>query len=212
MCITTFAITLTAGLVTIAVSLNVVSNKNVSDFNDVNSVRSNREELGKHCVFSKKEWGGKASLLCDKPLYHPTEYVIISHTGGRVCKNFFECSELMQQIQAQWSTQHSDIGQNFLIGGDGNIYVGRGWDIQNSYRDNSIVIGFTGNFAFDCLKPNMIAGLKQLLEQGVKLKKLKPGYKLVCHNQTYHTLSPGRNVYNVISKFSHFCPGRVEID
>ncbi|KAF2898070.1 hypothetical protein ILUMI_08113 [Ignelater luminosus] len=208
---------LTTVLVTVAVSLNLTSNNSITDVdsNNINHVNGDElgKTLGKHYAFSKKEWGGRPALNFTKPLHHPTEYVIISHTGGRVCKDFIECSAVMQQIQSMHVTnQMPDIGHNFLIGGDGNIYAGRGWDVQNFQKNNSIAIGFTGNFVFDELKSNMISALKELLRQGVELKKLALDYKLVCHNQTGNTLSPGQNVYKVISKFPHFHPGFVVIE
>lgn len=43
-----------------------------------------------------------------------------------------------------------DIGYNFLVGDDGNIYEGRGWGIKGAhspkYNANSLGICFIGNF------------------------------------------------------------------
>lgn len=43
-----------------------------------------------------------------------------------------------------------DIGYNFLVGGDGNVYEGRGWDIHGAHlpelNSNSIGICLLGNF------------------------------------------------------------------
>ena len=47
---------------------------------------------------------------------------------------------------ADWS----DIGYNFLIGGDGRVYEGRGWGVQgaHTYGYNSIAVGicYIGDF------------------------------------------------------------------
>jgi peptidoglycan recognition protein len=44
----------------------------------------------------------------------------------------------------------SDIGYNFLVGGDGNIYEGRGWERVGAhapgYNSNSMGICFIGSF------------------------------------------------------------------
>jgi hypothetical protein len=55
----------------------------------------------------------------------------------------------------------------------------------------------------------MIEALQELLAEGVALGKLDDDYKIVCHNQTKATLSPGVNVYKVIQTWSRFLPGRL---
>ncbi|KAF2888615.1 hypothetical protein ILUMI_17558 [Ignelater luminosus] len=122
-------------LITVVITLKATSNNCVNDtsitFTDRSLLMYTKEDSGgkfssntleEHYAFSKKEWGGRPALNFTKPLHHPTEYVIISHTGGRVCKDFIECSAVMQQIQSMHlANLLPDIGQNFLIGGDGNI-------------------------------------------------------------------------------------------
>lgn len=46
--------------------------------------------------------------------------------------------------------QWNDIGYNFLVGGDGAVYVGRGWDDEGAHtlghNKRSIGIAFIGDF------------------------------------------------------------------
>ncbi|KAK4877744.1 hypothetical protein RN001_010250 [Aquatica leii] len=164
-------------------------------------------------MYTKSEWGGRPSLNHTRPLTHPTEYVLISHTASQFCETFATCSTKMQQMQSQHVSEFNspDIGYNFVIGGDAGIYVGRGWDIRNFHTDRNIGISFIGNFVYDYLTVEMIEALKEVLELGVKLDKLWANYKLICHNQTSNTLSPGEHVYMEISKLPHFYDGVITI-
>lgn len=142
-------------------------------------------------------------------LPHPTNYVIISHTASDFCESFSECSKLVRSFQEYHvgTLNSPDIGYNFLIGGDGNVYVGRGWDVRNFHRDDSIGISFIGNYIYDKLNPMMIAATQNLILHGVRLGKLSKDYKLICHNQTSATQSPGKNVYSVVKQWPHFAAG-----
>ncbi|KAF5295469.1 hypothetical protein FQR65_LT10457 [Abscondita terminalis] len=182
-----------------------------NDRDDIkHEIKTTVTPLMSHKIFDREDWGGRPSKNFTKPLTLPVEYVMISHTAGRFCRTFSECSSIVQQIQSMHVSHNSpDIGYNFLIGGDGNVYVGRGWDIVNYHQDGMIGISFIGNYVFDELLPNMISALEELLGVGVKFGKLTNDYKLVCHNQTFATLSPGQNVYIKISQMPHFYEGRI---
>lgn len=169
------------------------------------------KNLSDHRLIYREEWGGKPPLS-KVPLIPPVEYVIISHTAGPFCSTTIECSSTVQTIQAQHVSvlQSPDIGYNFLIGGDANIYVGRDWGTRNFHMDGCIGISFIGNYVYDSLTDAMIEAGQMLLEAGLKKKVLSEEYKLIAHNQTYNTLSPGQNIYEVIKEWPHFYPGEVD--
>ncbi|KYB28764.1 Peptidoglycan-recognition protein SC2-like Protein [Tribolium castaneum] len=168
-----------------------------------------RLPLGPGAIIEKKIWGGRATLNFSKPLPHPTHFVIVSHTVTPTCSDFPACSQRVQSMQDYHvgNLKSPDIGYNFVIGGDGNAYVGRGWDIRNFHMDDSIGISFIGNFLHDHLTTEMISVAKKLLDEGVKSGKLARDYKLVAHNQTFRTESPGPNVYKEIKNWPHFDAG-----
>lgn len=167
---------------------------------------SDLPSIDNHKVINRKQWGGRPSINKLENLQHPINLVIISHTATKFCNTTEECSKTVSTIQSYHiSAKHMfDIGYNFLIGGDGNIYVGRGWDAVNFHNKDSIDISFVGNFVFDRLNDKMIDAGKKLLHQGLELGKLTSKYKLLGHNQTMATLSPGPNVYSVIRQWAHF--------
>lgn len=162
--------------------------------------------LGNHSVFYKEEWRGKRFTRKTR-MPHPVGLVIISHTSTNFCKNFYNCARILRGIQnSHMFKGFWDIGTNFAIGGDGNIYVGRGWDVLNCHPHLSIGISFIGNYDFDNLDANMEDAAQRLLQQGVTLGKLSEDYLLVGHNQTCrtHQRSPGEYVYRKIKTWTHF--------
>ena len=64
-----------------------------------------------------------------------------------------------------------DIGYNFLIGGDGRAYVGRGWTRlgahNRGYNAQSIGVAFMGSFQEEAPADRMISGVQNLIRSGV---------------------------------------------
>lgn len=64
------------------------------------------------------------------------------------------------QIYHMQSRRLDDITYNFLFGSDGNVYVGRGWDIQGEhtegYNDESICISFIGTYIHEAAPARQI--------------------------------------------------------
>lgn len=160
-------------------------------------------------IISRAQW--KASPANKKlPIVQkPIKYMIISHTAGRFCETLQSCSAIVHAIQKFHIPQSGDIKYNFLIGSDGNIYEGRGWELQNTIRDSSVNVGLIGNFLYDRMTENILKAVKNLLMIGVEDNYLASDYILVCHNQTANTESPGTNAYSKIKTFPHFTPGIV---
>lgn len=100
------------------------------------------------------------------------------------------------------------IGYNFMVGGDGRVYVGRGWDYIGAHtiKHNSDSIGIAFIGSFDKSEPTQLQlrGCELLLEEGVRLMKLSPKYQVYGHRQLLATQSPGDRLYNIIRTWSHF--------
>ncbi|XP_069701768.1 uncharacterized protein [Periplaneta americana] len=170
---------------------------------------------GGHHIFSKSDWRG-AQAISKRPLLHPTPIVIISHTITPKCLNFQDCSERMRSIQffhmgksRTKGKEFVDIGYNFVIGGDGNVYEGRGWDVASFHQKSEGVIGisFIGDYRErDFLTDGEIEAAQQLLVLGVNMGKISPSYALIGHNQTFRANSPGENIVKVIQKWPKWSP------
>lgn len=71
----------------------------------------------------------------------------------------------------------------FQVGGDGNVYVGRGWDTANAYANMSLAVCFMGDYGR--YEPNdlQLSALDHLLTFGEKHRLLTEDYKIVAHRQ-----------------------------
>lgn len=100
------------------------------------------------------------------------------------------------------SMRWDDIAYNFLVGGDGAAYEGRGWETEGAhtkgFNKRSICIAFIGTF-ITVLPPERQSQVAlKLIEEGLRLGKLDPNYKLYGHRQLMGTESPGLALYEEI--------------
>lgn len=102
----------------------------------------------------------------------------------------------------------NDIGYNFLVGGDGNVYEGRGWDNEGThtkaYNKKSLGIAFIGDFTYKSPTQVQIDAAKKLLEFGLENNKLAKGYKLLGSRQVSNNRSPGNKLYEIIQSWEHW--------
>ncbi|KAH9375601.1 hypothetical protein HPB48_013815 [Haemaphysalis longicornis] len=65
-----------------------------------------------------------------------------------------------------------DIGYNFVIGGDGRVYEGRGFGVEGAHtlghNTDSLGIAFTGDYRHTRPSDKMLAAAQRLIECGVR--------------------------------------------
>ncbi|XP_077977924.1 peptidoglycan-recognition protein SC2-like [Glandiceps talaboti] len=134
-------------------------------------------------------------------------YVIIHHTDTGSCSTVSSCSSILRGIQ-NWHMDNNDwvdIGYNWLIGGDGKVYAGRGWNSQGAhspgYNSKSYGIAFIGDFVSSKPTQAAINSAKALLKCAVDTGKLSSGYVLYAHKDV-------RSSY----RMSRHCPLRRDTD
>lgn len=112
------------------------------------------------------------------------EYIVVNHTGGPQCHDIQTCCNRFREIQDKDMNVEKlrDIRFNFLIGGDGIIYEGRGWHNRNEIGTNTIDIGYIGNFTDETLH-NINDNIDDLLTDGFKSNVDTTGAQLICYNQ-----------------------------
>ncbi|XP_061399896.1 peptidoglycan-recognition protein SC2-like [Musca vetustissima] len=160
-------------------------------------------------IISKSEWGA-APANGKTTLGNGLAYAVIHHTAGNYCSTKAACMQELRNIQSyhQKTLGWADIGYNFLIGGDGNIYEGRGWNVMGAHATNwnskSIGISFLGNYNNSKPTAAQISAAKSLLAAAVSRGQIVSGYTLYGHRQVGSTECPGTNLWNEIKQWPNW--------
>jgi N-acetylmuramoyl-L-alanine amidase len=135
----------------------------------------------------------------------PVPNVVIHHTEMGECYTVQDCIIVMRSIQDFHMDGNgwSDIGYSFLIGGDGTVFQGRGWDRVGAhapgYNDKSIGISLIGNFMVELPPDVEMEAAKSMIECGIELGYISPEYLLYGHRDVTDTDCPGDVLYDEIS-------------
>ncbi|KAM8902385.1 peptidoglycan recognition protein 5 [Spinachia spinachia] len=151
-------------------------------------------------IVSRQQWGAAAPKK-KETLKGSAQRVFIHHTALPACKDQKECIKRLVSIQRNHMTERNfdDIGYNFLVGGDGAVYEGRGWGAVGAHtlgnNHDSVGIAFMGNFKEDTPSSEAILSVKRLLESGVCQGLLDPKFTLFGHRDMGQTECPGAKLY-----------------
>ncbi|KAM8963447.1 peptidoglycan recognition protein 1 [Lycaon pictus] len=161
-------------------------------------------------IVPRREWRAPVSR-CTEKLQLPVRNVVVSHTAGSHCNSPALCLMQVQNVHSYHtkSLNWCDVGYNFLIGEDGLVYEGRGWDTKGdhtgvNWNPISIGISFMGNYMERSPPPRALRAAQSLLACGVAQGKLNPRYQLRGHRDVQQTLSPGDRLYEIIQTWPHY--------
>ncbi|XP_010612872.2 peptidoglycan recognition protein 1 [Fukomys damarensis] len=167
-------------------------------------------QISCHSVVPRSEWKALASD-CTASLTLPVRYVVISHTAGSTCDSPASCEEQARNVQRFHVRQQGwcDVGYNFLIGEDGHVYEGRGWNTKGAHsgpdwNSKSIGITFMGDYMERVPPKRALRAAQNLLACGVAQGALKSNYELKGHRDVQQTESPGDQLYEIIQSWSHY--------
>lgn len=98
-----------------------------------------------------------------------------------------------------------DIAYNFLIGVNGHIYYGRGWNVEGEhtagFNSNSLCIAMIGTFDTIVPSSKQLDAAQKLVAEGIHFKKLANNYRLYGQRQLIsNTTSPGQKLYEILMK------------
>ncbi|KAL7293403.1 hypothetical protein TKK_0013168 [Trichogramma kaykai] len=169
-------------------------------------------------IIGRAEWGAlepadhrQTETSRPRPLkVQPAPYAVIGHTATQSCYNEAKCQASCRLIQTFHIEAKGwlDVGYNFLVGGDGNVYEGRGWDQAgahtHNYNNRSLGLALVGDFTFKTPPLEQLEATLGLLELAVAKDKLARDYKLLGQRQVAHTSSPGDKLFNVIRTWEHW--------
>ena len=160
-------------------------------------------------IRTRTQWGARAanpSWLSTQP---PTHFVV-HHTAGARCSTQAGCDAEMRGIQNSHMNGNgwADIGYNFCIGDNAQIYEGRGWNRAGahspSFNTRSIGFCFMGNF-MTVLPPAAALNTAQAFVICSRdWGRLTTTYRLMGHRQDVATACPGDALFNNIRGWPRF--------
>ncbi|XP_073976258.1 uncharacterized protein isoform X2 [Rhodnius prolixus] len=138
-------------------------------------------------------------------------FVVVCHTATNPCTDQESCRSMVRSIQAsEMDDVYFDIAYNFLVGGDGYIYEGRGWDEASAGTTvvdcSALSIGFIGDFTVQVPKKKQLDAFKLILDYGVQIGKLDRKFKMFMQKQIKNTESPGPALINILIKWPNWSP------
>nr|XP_050863643.1 peptidoglycan recognition protein 3-like [Vespula vulgaris] len=162
-------------------------------------------------IISRQQWGARPPKTTIPALkINPVPYVVIHHSDTVGCNTQAICQARVRSFQNNHmnTKKWDDIGYNFLVGEDGNVYEGRGWGKHGShsvqYNAKSIGICLIGKFTNTVPNSASVRATQNLIAYGVANNKIKSDYKLLGHRQTAQTSCPGNALYNLIKTWAHW--------
>ncbi|XP_055301526.1 peptidoglycan-recognition protein SC1a/b-like [Sitodiplosis mosellana] len=163
-------------------------------------------------IVSRKEWGANPPKFVKK-VGKAVNFVIIHHTATPQCDTTEQCIASLSSIQKvhQNTNGWSDIGYNFIVGGDGKVYEGRGFNVigghASQFNAKSIGISLIGNWNDAVPGQNMLRATQEIIDFAVEEGHLASNYQLHGHRQVSQILCPGNALFNEIKDWPHF-PGK----
>eukprot|EP00732_Lithocolla_globosa_P006422 Lithocolla_globosa_v1_NODE_7471_length_942_cov_21.988726.p1 type:complete len:287 gc:universal NODE_7471_length_942_cov_21.988726:42-902(+) len=164
-------------------------------------------------IITRAEWGARpprnVAYMSDN-----VPYAFIHHSYGNPCYDRDSCTSQMRWMQNLHMDTNgwADIGYSFAIGGDGNIYEGRGFNVQGAHTSgyNSVGYGvcFIGTFCSVLPGSNMEDAYLQLVDEClVAERKVQANYRMYGHRQAVNTACPGNAFYAEIQTWPKWTPG-----
>lgn len=126
-------------------------------------------------IYSRREWGAEDLSHEMTKLYQniPSE-IIIGDTQSGTCSSLEECAMILRSRQHRSSY---GLFVNFMVGNNGMIFEGRGWD-HESGRKNTFIIDVIGSYMQGYPPESEMRAVRKVIDYGVKNGKIAKNYKL----------------------------------
>ncbi|RUS84892.1 hypothetical protein EGW08_007361 [Elysia chlorotica] len=162
-------------------------------------------------IVPRSGWGARAPKSVTYLTNQPVQYAFIHHSESPAdCMTRERCAAAVRSFQNYHMDTRgwSDVGYSFLIGGEGTVFEGRGWDRVGAHTGgyNSVGLGFCfiGNFGSQSPTAVQLDAAKQLITCGVSKGKIRSDYTVRGHRDMGSTSCPGDTLYNIIRGWSHY--------
>ncbi|KFO24858.1 Peptidoglycan recognition protein 3 [Fukomys damarensis] len=166
---------------------------------------------GAPAMVSRSTWGSRP-LSCRARLSPPVPYLITEQLTGMECQEQSVCSQLLRGLQSH--SVHAkgwcDLAFNFLVGDDGRVYEGVGWDVHGlhtqGYNNVSLGIAFFGSRIGSSPSPAALSAAEDLISSAIQNGHLSPRYiqphllkEEICLG-SQHPVIPSKACPNIIPR------------
>ncbi|KAJ8957552.1 hypothetical protein NQ318_020591 [Aromia moschata] len=121
----------------------------------------------------REDWGAQPNMTNVPRLVVPTQRVLLLQTNTSGCWDLSECFEKLRYLQMKHKEEFDepDILYNFVVGGDGRVYEGRGGITSRRYYDDNPQVG-----QYD--------ELEAFFDYSVMRNNLAPCYEILVRDQS----------------------------
>lgn len=122
------------------------------------------------------------------------------------CSDYIRDVQFYHQLELSWW----NLAYNFMIGNDGRVYAGRGFEVVGShtYTFNSVSYGiaFIGWFEHKCPSIASLRVVKEFINCMSKNKYISEAYSVHAHRdlRTNHSEIPGAILYDLMHNWPHY--------
>lgn len=209
--ITTLTITESTTYITTESSSDVSSS--TSESTPTSSEATSSTISGSVKIFKPNEWGPE---LPSRELVLPIDKIIVAHTADDqfTCSDFDQCKFRVRKIQ------QDIITFNFLIGGDGSIYEGRGFEFEGGclenvneiyHIENDFCIGFIGTFQQASPTEHQLNAFNNFIRKFTEDEMIVKNYKIIFLDQITTPKISADSLLEKVKNFNNFYPGNLHI-
>lgn len=167
-------------------------------------------------IISRQEWKAREpkNVTPIRSNYLPVPFVVIHHSAVHTGCKGEECVKAVRGYQNYHMDQQKwdDIGYNFLVSPEGEVFEGAGWGIMAThsppYNRRSVGICIIGNYMDAVPTQQSLKAVQDLIKEGVQTNEIKQNYRLIGHRQGVATLCPGDKLFDIIKTW----PNWVDVD
>nr|CAD7568195.1 unnamed protein product [Timema californicum] len=198
-------------LITVSLLTTLLGDKD-GDSNPMEVPRST--DLEEHWYVSREKWQANQPSSQWITFNATQTCVIISDTATRPCTDLSDCTTLVKEIQESHMKDYnySDIDYSFLVGGDGRIYEGWGWENRGTHTKsccfNCLEVAFIGSYLNEGdrqeVTKEQLKYFQKLLEIGVALSSLTRDFKILAQCRKTNTKHLGPNLVQAVKNLQHF--------
>ncbi|XP_046394707.1 uncharacterized protein LOC124162274 [Ischnura elegans] len=175
------------------------------DADDADDAQCYEDQL-KYDLIYRKNWN-KMQANRYITLKNPPEYIVVLD-GGLHCHSKADCMNVVRREEFSNLGEDCKLRENFYIGGDGNVYEGRGWNIApywylHGIRNLSLTVKFMGSHDSQLPSRDALRAFKSLLVSGVWMGTLSPRYEIVSIRQLSNTDTHlGKSLHGNVEKWA----------